>query len=169
MRERSLGKTIKTLLLALLNATLILVALCLFLALQLSKRVEQVTDSFARNIVTIDPLRQEIATMTAEVSGLRADLGSLREGGSDMTTEAAQRITARLDTLDTRLDAASQRIERLLDSPEDLVDRAVERAAEELRLGIHDFRNCVPNAEVSAANAKIMLPPEAATSPHSSG
>ncbi|MBE9640660.1 hypothetical protein [Salipiger mangrovisoli] len=163
MRQRRFGKTIKDLLLALLNATLILVALCLFLGLQLSSRVQDITDSFARNLVSIDPLRDEIGTVTAEVSGLRSDLQALRAGGTEMTTEAAQRITARLDLLDSRLGTAAERIEGLLNSPEQLVDHAVESAAAEIRKSLGALRGCVPSDTVSLSHPALPLPPQGDT------
>ncbi|WP_353471124.1 hypothetical protein PVT71_07200 [Salipiger sp. H15] len=162
MRERSFGKTIKDLLLALLNATLILVALCLFLALQLSHRVEEITGSFARNLVSLDPLRTEIGTMTSEVTGLRDDVRALREGGSEMTTEAARKITARLDALDARLGTAAQRIEVLLDSPEQLVDHAIDRVAEEVKQGLGELRGCTPSPALSLLHPEALVAPRSA-------
>lgn len=159
MRQRSFGNTIKNLLLALLNATLVLLALCLFLGLQLGNRVQDITDSFARNLISINPLREEIGTMTGELSGLRSDLGALRDGGSEMTTEAAQRISARLDALESRLDTAAQRIDTALSSPESLVDHAIEGAAEEVKQGIGALRGCAPSDSLSRASPEMIAPP----------
>uniref|UniRef100_A0A2A3K076 Uncharacterized protein n=1 Tax=Alloyangia mangrovi TaxID=1779329 RepID=A0A2A3K076_9RHOB len=144
MPERSFGKTIRTLLLALLNATLILVALCLFLALQLGNRIEGITSSFARTLVSVDPLREELGSMTSELVGLRGDLAALRAGSGETTSEAAQKISARLDKLETRLDNTSQRIEGLLSNPEQLIDHAVDRTAEEIKQGLGTLRGCTP-------------------------
>lgn len=159
MRERSFGTTIKTLLLALLNATLLLVALCLFLALQLGNRIEDITSSFAENLVTIDPLRQELGAITSEVVGLRGDLAALRAGSGAMGTEAAQNISARLDHLEIRVDEAAQRVDGLLNSPERLVDRAVDRAADQLRQGLGPLRGCAPTVETSLLAPGLGAPP----------
>lgn len=159
MRDRSFGRTIWNLILAVFNATLILLALCLFLALQLTHRAQEITDSFARNLVSLDPLRAEIGEMTSEVSGLRSDLRALREDSSDLTSDAAQRITARLDKLEGRLDTAAQRIDGLISSPEKLVDQAIDRAAEEIKLGIGEWRRCTPADTLSLARPEALTPP----------
>ncbi|SDI93639.1 hypothetical protein [Alloyangia pacifica] len=158
MRQRSFGNTIKNLLLALLNATLVLLALCLFLGVQLGNRVQDITDSFARNLVSINPLREEIGTMAGELTGLRSDIAALRDGGSEMTTEAAQRISARLDGLETRLDTAAQRFDAVLNSPEALIDHAIERAAEEVKQGIGALRGCAPSDSLSGAWPELIAP-----------
>lgn len=155
--------------LALLNATLILLALCLFLALQLTNRAQEITDSFARNLVSLEPLHNELTEMTSEIGGLRNDLAALRQDGSEMTSEATQRLTARIDTLEGRLDSAAQRIDGLISSPETLIDRAIDRASEEVRLGISEWRGCMPTQTLSLAQPEALRPPRTRAPSNPSG
>ena len=169
MRERSFATTIKTLLLALLNATLLLVALCLFLALQLGNRIEDITSDFATNLVTIDPLRQELDAITSEVVGLRGDLAALRADSGAMSSEAAQNISARLGRLETRIEDAAQRVDGLLSSPERLVDRAVDRAADQIKQGMGSLRGCTPAAETTLLAPGVGAPPATTARPSQGG
>ena len=68
-------KTLKDLALALLNATLLLIALCLFLAWLVSSRVDGMLATFASNLELVGPLREDVQAMTAEG---RLDAGVLR-------------------------------------------------------------------------------------------
>ncbi|MBU3032270.1 hypothetical protein [Paracoccus marinaquae] len=144
MRQRTVGSTIGNLLLALVNATLILVLLCLFVGLQLANRVSSISNEIARNLVSLQPVREEVGDMTAELADLRADLRVALEGGEAFGSEAAQRLTDRLDRLDTRLATAAGQFERLAASPELLVDHAIGRAAQEVTQGISELRGCRP-------------------------
>ncbi|MFT5438253.1 MAG: hypothetical protein ACI9MJ_000111 [Alphaproteobacteria bacterium] len=58
--NRRLGRTLRNLGLALLNATLILVALCLWLGWELASTMTSITSDFAANLVSIDQVRGEI-------------------------------------------------------------------------------------------------------------
>ncbi|WP_417743584.1 hypothetical protein [Salipiger sp.] len=84
MAERSLGRTLWTLALALLNATLILLALCLWLGWHLFSSVAQVTGDVAEVAGSIRPLRAEIRDLTGQIGETRSTLAALREGGADL-------------------------------------------------------------------------------------
>lgn len=146
MRQRRFVETIRNLFLALLNATLLLLALCLFLALQLSHKTEDIAASFASNLVTLAPLRDEVGAMTAELSGLRGDLQTLREDGRTMTGETADRLDARLDRIGTRLDSAVARIDAVQTAPSQLLDQAIDRVAGQIKQSVGEFGSCLPRA-----------------------
>ncbi|MEM8630853.1 MAG: hypothetical protein AAGF74_06440, partial [Pseudomonadota bacterium] len=82
-------KVIRDLLLAMVNATLILVAICLFLAWRVSAAVGDVTERFAENLELATPLADEVQAMTQELKDLRSDLDKLSQSGSDLSSELA--------------------------------------------------------------------------------
>ncbi len=123
MAERSLGRTLWTLVLALLNATLILLALCLWLGWSLFSTVEHITDDVAEITGTIRPLRAEIRDLTSQIGETRSNLAALREGGEDLQLCAA---------LETQLASAEARVAELTDTLKGIEDDlypAIEQAA----------------------------------------
>ena len=131
-------KTLKDLFLALLNATLILVALCLFLGWRMMATVDTVSDRVTASIAELTPLRDEIAGVRAELSGLRADLAAAPG------TVASARLQNRLDGLETRLDGMQARMASLATLPDQLLDRAFETAADRMARGVAELRGCQP-------------------------
>lgn len=122
-------KTIKDLLLALLNATLILVAICLFLLWQVSRSGERIAASFASGLTVLAPVEQSVEGLRADVTGLRNDLTALKDGKTEISV-AAQ---ARLEAAATRLNQALSEIEgsmaTLAATPETLTDYAIDQTA----------------------------------------
>ena len=76
MAFRKLLHTIWMLFLACLNATLVLIALCLWLAWSLAGRVDEATANLAQSAEQIAPLRLSIENATGELARLRGDLAS---------------------------------------------------------------------------------------------
>ena len=136
-----MAKTLKDLALALLNATLILVALCLFLAWQVVSTARDVTDRLGEELAGMAPLRGAVLEVRDEVAGLRQDLAALRDGDSPALPEEIQ---ARLDGLEGRLDGAAERLEALSGAPERLIDHTIETAADAAASRVMDIRGCVP-------------------------
>ena len=123
MAERSLGRTLWNLVLALLNATLILLALCLWLGWSLFSSVEHITDDMTDVVATIRPLRSEIRDLTTEIGETRSNLAALREGGADLQACSA---------LEAQLAGAEARVAELtetLGGIEDDLYPAIEQAA----------------------------------------
>ncbi|MFC3614932.1 hypothetical protein ACFORG_14270 [Lutimaribacter marinistellae] len=137
-----MGKVIKDLLLALLNATLILVAVCLFLGWKLMSTVDGVVATAASNLELLRPLREEVGGMRDDVQGLRQDLAALVEGADGLSSAAAQRLSARAEALEARLDAVGTRLSDTLGSPEELIDHTIETAADRAARSIADLRGC---------------------------
>lgn len=150
-RPNRLWRTLGNLALAMLNATLILVALCLFLALRLAGTVEDVATSFAQNLVSFEPLREDVRAMTTEIAGLRADLAEVRTATGAAGTEAAALVQARLEAMDDRVAALQARLGAPLAQLEGaeldaaaLMDHAIETAAREFATAVASLAGCVP-------------------------
>lgn len=109
MVTRRLGRTLGNLALALLNATLILFALCLWLAWSLTSKVEHVTANMAEVTGAILPVRSELRDLTTQIGGAREGLAGLRDGdgpGLQVCTElegGLAQVEARLAELNTTL------------------------------------------------------------------
>jgi uncharacterized protein YicC (UPF0701 family) len=130
MADRTVGTTAKNLLLALINATLILVIICLWLAWKVLDAAEGVSAQLNQATEAVLPLREDVAALTAEVAGARSDLAELRsaEGAA-----AAAGLAERLDRIEAQLEAVTGTIARVQADPDALIDRAMTRAFDELR------------------------------------
>lgn len=140
-----MAKTLKDLALALLNATLILVAVCLFLGWKLSSTVNGVLTDFASNIQIVGPMRDDVQTMTAEVSALRGDLASLKSG--EYSPEILSRVQTRMDHVEARMDKMGQRLGDLTALPQTMLDQSIEKLGNEAAHAVNDIRGCVPRPE----------------------
>lgn len=161
-------RALRDLAIAMINATLILVLLCLVLGWILLDRVDHIAADFARNIVSVEPLREDVQSMTTEIAGLRADLAEVRENSGEVTSEAAQAITARLEsfegrlaTVDGRMDAFRARAQSIELDPEALAAQAFKTAADQIVLSLGQLAGC----EMPAATALTAL----AQTPEDSG
>ncbi|AVO39342.1 hypothetical protein [Pukyongiella litopenaei] len=137
-----MGRLLKNLVLALLNATLLLAAVCLFLLWQLSKTVDRIAVDFASNLEIVAPLNDEIQTVRDEVAGLRADLASLQSGSSELSAEARARIGASSARIEAQLDEMRDSLRDLAGTPERLVDHAITTAAESFGAKAAELRGC---------------------------
>jgi chromosome segregation ATPase len=139
-----MGKTLKDLFLALLNATLILVALCLFLSLMLVNRANSLTESFAEHLRTVAPLQESVQEAGAEIAALRADLAALGDQSGEISSATMQRIQDRVEEMEARLETMQASMAELRDAPERLVDHAIEKAGEQATATATRIRGCVP-------------------------
>ena len=137
-------KTLKDLGLAMINATLILIVLCLFLAWKVTSKADQVASNFARNLVTIQPLREDIQGTTTELAALRQDLAQISRQSDGLQSASLQRIETQLGKITENVERARQSVAHLSQAPTRLVDHAIDTAADRLTQGISDFRGYVP-------------------------
>lgn len=142
-------RALRDLAIAMINATLILVLLCLILGLRLTSRVDDVTTHFAESLVSVEPLREDVRSMTGEIAGLRSDLGAIRENSGELTSETARALTARLDQFESRLDGVRDRLQSVEFDPQVMVDHAIETAANETAAAFGSLVGC----ELPAADA----------------
>ncbi len=144
-----MAKTLKDLLLALLNATLILVALCLFLGWKLASTVDGVTTNLSEKLQVVAPLREEAQGIRGELAALRDELALLQTDGDLIDGINEQRVTTvldKLDALETKLQTVQTRFADLADSPDMLVDQAVESAADAVADRFVTIRGCGPES-----------------------
>ncbi len=141
-QNRSLGRTIWNLLLALLNATLILIALCLWLAWQISTEISSLTATFAQNLIEVEPLREEVRGLREDVANLKSDLAALQTQSGELRTASLTRIEEKVEIVEARVSSTADSLGAILDEPMILIDYTVESSAEALKLGIADLRGC---------------------------
>ena len=143
-------KVLKDLLLALINATLILVAICLFFLWRLSDTAERVVSSFAQNLQIVQPLENKVGELRNEVAELRSDLASISLEGSALTTQATQRLQARADAAQSELEEINASLAKLADTPDRLMQTALDDVAARVSGRIGDVASCYA-PETSAA------------------
>ena len=142
MGRGRMGETLRSLGLALLNATLMLVLLCLILGYMVSREVSAISSNLSESLGAAAGVREEIREMTGELALLRAEVAEVRSGGVAGGQGVAERVDARLEAVGARIDGASARLEALAANPGDLVDRAIEATARQVTKGIADLRQC---------------------------
>ncbi len=139
-------KTLKDLVLAFVNATLILVVLSLFLAWRLTLAVDGMVGNLAENLTIVDPLRADLQTMTREVAALRDDLDRLAGQTGEISDRALEAVNARLDQMQGRLDRDGTRMDELAALPgrivQDVIETALDTAAERLSRTVQEIRQC---------------------------
>ncbi|MGV6803738.1 MAG: hypothetical protein ACWA49_05985 [Ruegeria sp.] len=139
-----MAKTLKDLLLALLNATLILVALCLFLGWKLAQSVENIQDNFRESLHIVQPLRDQAQGIREDLGGLRTELSGLRNRGDD-DPETRQKLLlalTRLDQVQSKLESTQSRMKELADSPHLLIDYAINTAVDATTQRLIEIRGC---------------------------
>lgn len=142
-----MAKTLKDLLLALLNATLILLALCLFLSWKLASTIDGITTGFAEKVQVVAPLRDEILGIRGELTALRSELATMQAGDNIGDIADNQRLNAALSTLDgleEKMQTTQSRIAELTESPDDLINTAIENTADVIADRIIAIRGCEP-------------------------
>lgn len=139
-----MAKTLKDLALALINATLILIALCLFLAWKTSTTIDGMIATFARNLEVVAPLRGDVQAMTGELAALRADIAALRSQSGEVSSAALSRLQSRAGAIETRVEDVQARITALQGAPQQLMDQAMQSALASFTQSVVDIRNCTP-------------------------
>jgi len=147
MARNRLLTTLKDLALALLNATLLLLALCLFLAWQVAQTIDGTAARFAASLVDLGPLRTELQALTDEGAALRAELAALRDLPANVHANAsgtlADPATAqRLAQLEARMAQANARIEGLAGRPEALLRETIDYGADRVSQSLADLMGC---------------------------
>lgn len=140
-----MARVLKDLVLALLNATLILVALCLFLAWKVTDTFDGMTLRLGERLDAVSPLRDEIKGVRSDIQDLRGDMESLRTlDGSAAQTAALAALNTKLTALDEKIEIAQNTIAGFGDTPDNLIDHTVDATATATATLINDLRGCVP-------------------------
>lgn len=135
MAERSLGRRVGNLLVALVNATLILAALCLWFAWGALSAAERVAAQIEDAAEMVLPMRAEIATLTEEIAATRTELATLRAGGTENRAALEQRMAG----VEAELARLTATVAALGADPEALIDRAVTSAFDGLGATVADI------------------------------
>ena len=139
-------KALKNLMIAMINATLILVVLSLFLAWKVTNKADQIASNFARSLVTVAPIRDDIQAATTELAALRSDFSNIKDQSEELKSASLQRMEASLAQLQTQLETAQQSIAGLSQAPEKLVDHAIDSSTDRMVQAVSDFRGCKPES-----------------------
>lgn len=142
MQRRKLITVIKDLALAFLNATLILIAICLWLAWQLSDTVSSAASEFAASLVRMQPLRDDVLAMTTEIASLRTDLAAMGQRTGEVGSQAFSAVEERVETLEVRVSGTLTKMETLVSQPDQLIDYAIDQAAISLKSTLSDVWQC---------------------------
>ena len=134
--------TLKNLVLALLNATLILIAVSLFLLWKVTQTADAIVTGFAQELAIVAPLRDDLQAATAELAALRGDLETLGARSGGISSAALQRLQLRVDALGSDIAGARQSVQELARAPELLVDHAIETASREFSRRAMEIRGC---------------------------
>ncbi|MGR3712234.1 MAG: hypothetical protein ACU0A6_03815 [Shimia sp.] len=135
-------KTIKDLLLAMLNATLILVALCLFLLWQVASSGERIAQSFANGLKDLSPIETKVDGLKSEVAGLRADLSTLSDSGSEASEQLRVKLQMRAANLNNTMIAIETELSSLPDAPERMAQAAIDHTADRASAGLTALLQC---------------------------
>ncbi|WIY24287.1 hypothetical protein [Parasedimentitalea psychrophila] len=127
-------KTILDLFKAMINATLLLLALCLFLGWMLMSSVQDVTAKLTDAIAQVAPVQHRIEGLRLEIAGLR----------SDITSRPELAVSGQLDALDQRLTALQHEMSELRQLPGDIIQIAAQTAASELVGHLGQLTSCQP-------------------------
>ncbi len=147
-----MAKTLKDLFLALINATLILVALCLVLLMMVLTKANSLSETFAQNLSVVAPLQKSVSSTRDEMVGLREDLTTLRGQTGAAASATLARVQARVDIMERQWSQMQESLSNLHQAPTMLVDHAIEKAAQEAVDGLADLRGCVPQKDGSQDN-----------------
>lgn len=135
--------TLKDLVLAMLNATLILLALTLFLGWKFLAAVDTARTGLTETLAEAAPLRSEVAAMRSDIRGLREEISLLANRASP-DPSALREIGQGMDRLEGRLDAAQGALNTLARQPEDLLFGAAQSAAGAFVDRLGALRGCKP-------------------------
>lgn len=135
-------KTIKDLLVAMINATLILVALCLFLLWQVSQSTERIASSFAGNLQVLEPVATNLDGLRREVGALRGDLAALTDGSTEFNTQAALALQSRANQLQQEMQVIGAGLRSIADTPDRLMVTAITTATDQASAGVANVLNC---------------------------
>lgn len=137
-------KTLKDLFLAMLNATLVLVAVVLLLLVLLFSKANSLGETFAQSLATLEPLEAGIETINSEVSQMKADIAALKPQTQGITSTKLDALETELGVMETHLSDIKVSMSTLAETPDRLLDDAMASAADYAVGGAARLRGCVP-------------------------
>lgn len=149
-QQNRFTKALKNLLLALLNATIMLILLCLIFAYLTVRQINGLTDTmttaFAENLITIEPVKDQLVQLNTGVESLQSDLQEIRVSSGAVRDEKLEALQIRLDTMAANSTDLRNRMRQIVEEPEVIVENAVSTAVGELTKTLVSLRGCVPLA-----------------------
>ncbi|GJL81024.1 MAG: hypothetical protein DHS20C01_06580 [marine bacterium B5-7] len=140
--KKSFGKVIRDLILALLNATIVLVIIAVVLGLILMSKVESVTAGINERLAAIAPLKTRIENTTNEMRELKDEIALLRDNGDVIDAAVLGVIDNRMQIVVTNVADIKEQMAGLSIEPDQLVDHAIEKSTTEIGRVISGMRHC---------------------------
>lgn len=145
-----MAKTMKDLVLAMLNATLILVALCLVLLLLLLARADALSERVAHQMTALQPVAETLRQTREDIGALQQDLAALQDPSRQLPDQAVARIETRMTGIETRLVGMKQTLSELRDAPTQWIDHGIAQVADQTVNGLKRLRGCTPSGSTVA-------------------
>ncbi|MDU8944271.1 hypothetical protein [Ovoidimarina sediminis] len=130
------SRLLKDLLLALINATLLLAALCLWLGWSVLSTVENVSENIASTTDNISELGQQVGMVAGEIREVRRDIDALADREEPVILDG---LYTRLDALEAELHDLNERLEQIRTSSTELIDYAVAAILREIEDLVTDW------------------------------
>ncbi|MEP2783746.1 MAG: hypothetical protein ABJP33_15180 [Pseudoruegeria sp.] len=147
--ENRLAKALKNLGLALLNATLMLVLLCLVFAWLAMKQMNAfsgtISQSFADGLVQVEPVKEQLSTLNSGIVSLRSDLQEIRTTSGTVRDVKIENVQQRLDIMAAITAEMRAKLQGIVQNPDLIVDRVVTTAVGELTGSLVALRGCHPD------------------------
>ena len=134
---------------AMINATLLLVALCLFLGWQLFSSVGRLTDQLADTRESLAPIHQELRDLRADLGQVKAAIASVETNPPETDNPGTfdPELLDKLDALDQRIADTQLILTAKLDSMDQTAIAAAETFAASLVRGIAQLFSHLPRPE----------------------
>lgn len=147
------GRLLRTsgqLALALINATLILFVVALFLALKLADTVERLTETAiaaaTQQVEQLSPLADRAERIEDQLKEIQADVVSLRLREDALVAKTTETLTQKLEDLDTSISEMNAllapALETVTTEPGILVERAVQKSLAEAGTWVTTLSGC---------------------------
>lgn len=127
MDKNTVTGRLGNLLLALLNATLILAIICLWMAWNALSAADRVTENLSEAASKIEPARAELRELTQEIAATREEIAAARTQGAPVAA-----LEAKITGIDAKLAQLNQTVSGLAADPQALIDHAVRAAFSEI-------------------------------------
>ncbi len=144
MQANAVFSVLKNLFMAFFNATLILIAVCLWFAWEVSGSLNSVVTQFGQRLVSLEPVRGDVRALTDEIAGLREELSVLRQNSQEHDLEALQRVQSKITSLGEQASVTFENLNALTTQPEILIDHAIDSTSLAIKRGLQDVMQCQP-------------------------
>ena len=154
-----MGKALWNLFVALINATLILVAICLFLGWKVLGKVDDLSNGFTQTIAAAAPVSGQLQSLRGDIADIREDLRAARTDAANGNTAALDAVLTRIISLETRAETVIEQAETLSADPSVVIDQAIETTLGTMTGNIQTLIGCVPDPEQTSL---LLLPARSA-------